>query len=81
MIKGVECRKTQIHSRLFFFPSSKGWINNIFTYPKKKKDLSYTSRLQVLIIRHLLILIISFGFAFKIHVRIKDNISPLQNIC
>jgi hypothetical protein len=39
-----------------------------------------TSRLQVLIIRHLLILIIPFGFAFKIHVRIKYNISPLQNI-
>jgi hypothetical protein len=37
-----------------------------------------TSRLQVLILPHLLILRISLGPAFKIIVRIKDNIKPWQ---
>jgi hypothetical protein len=37
-----------------------------------------TSCLQVLSLSHLLILIISFGLAFKIHVKINDNINPMQ---
>jgi hypothetical protein len=40
-----------------------------------------TSRLQVLILPHLLILSIYFGLVFKIQVRIKDNINPLQMSC